>query len=114
MLRVGMCFGLVSSSLHLQSQRYTLHNQAYSSSVVNAQRKQTVIACPEPSVETIWEVEILEPAALAQVPRPGPHLAAAPTRVGGFMRGRGLGVWNAWMCGVSGPSRRPVGYCGDR
>jgi len=70
LLRVGkqFCLSALDGSgrpLYLQSQRYTLHNQNYTTSV--GQRKTGCAAVPDMSPDTLWEVMVLDPSDLAQM-----------------------------------------------
>ena len=70
LLRIGMrfqltCVGGAGNPIFLQSQRYTLHNQNYATSI--GMRKQGVCGAPAGSADTLWQVAVLDPSDLAQM-----------------------------------------------
>ena len=76
LLRIGMKFNLTcvggdGNRQFLQSQRYTLHNQNFATSV--GMRKQGCCAAPAESIDTLWEV-----AALVQSPAGQAFMQAPP------------------------------------
>uniref|UniRef100_A0A7S3FHC7 Uncharacterized protein n=1 Tax=Haptolina ericina TaxID=156174 RepID=A0A7S3FHC7_9EUKA len=82
MLRVGMRFYLKAmcdgAPYYLESVRYTLTNNNYSTGVRGGQRKQGVCVVGAASVDTQWEVAVLEPTEVAQLESEGkPVLANA-------------------------------------
>ena len=79
LLRIGMKFNLTcvggdGNRQFLQSQRYTLHNQNFATSV--GMRKQGCCAAPAESIDTLWEVVVLDPSDLAQMESMGQPVPA--------------------------------------
>jgi len=69
MLRFGMAFALAATAndgttLYLQSQRYTLHNQNYAGTGGSG---AGVVVVPKLSADTMWKVAVLDPTDLAQL-----------------------------------------------
>lgn len=79
LLRIGMKFNLTcvggdGNRQFLQSQRYTLHNQNFATSV--GMRKQGCCAAPAESIDTLWEVAALDPSDLTQMESVGQPVPA--------------------------------------
>ena len=70
--------GRAGAPYYLESVRYTLTNNNYSTGVRGGQRKQGVCVVGAASVDTQWEVAVLEPTEVAQLESEGkPVLANA-------------------------------------
>ena len=63
-------------AIYLQGMRYTAHNLGYSASVRGGERKMAAVGALEPSRETVWQVQSLDPRAVAQIESEGQPVAA--------------------------------------